>query len=60
VAFTATGDTLVPRLEARDSEIALWVVAGGEEVLVDPSWTPGPGLAVARQMHTATKPDGSA
>lgn len=54
VAHTISGKRIVPRLVADDSTLAIWVDAEGEEVLIDPSWTMGPNLSVARQTHTAT------
>ena len=53
-AFTASGRRVMPSLRVRDQAIDLWIDAGGEAVLVDPSWTATMSLKTSRSSHTAT------
>ncbi|WP_129576710.1 MULTISPECIES: kelch repeat-containing protein [Sorangium] len=55
VAYASGGRQVPVRLEVRGARIALWVDAGGEEVLVDPIWAPSPNMSTARYSHTATE-----
>ncbi|WP_437840601.1 Kelch repeat-containing protein [Sorangium sp. So ce1153] len=54
-AYASGGRPVPVRLEVRGARIALWVDAGGEEVLVDPIWAPSPNMSTARRAHTATE-----
>ncbi len=54
VAYAAGGREVKARLEGRAERIELSVDAGGEEVLVDPAWSPVGSLGVGRVEHTAT------
>lgn len=47
-AFARGGRALAPRLAVRGSTIEIFVDAGGDEVLVDPSWTPAGSLSAPR------------
>jgi hypothetical protein len=53
-AWTRSGRPLGPRLSARGPALELWVDAGGEAALVDPSWTNTLSMVTARGMHQAT------
>ncbi|HVK68011.1 MAG TPA: kelch repeat-containing protein, partial [Polyangium sp.] len=51
-AFAVSGQPVAARLVARGDTIELWVDANGEEVLVDPAWTPTGALNTTRAYHT--------
>ncbi|WP_437877508.1 Kelch repeat-containing protein [Sorangium sp. So ce513] len=53
-AYASGGRPVEARLEVRGATIALWVDAGGEEVLVDPIWAPIGAMSAARANYTAT------
>ncbi|MDC3954844.1 kelch repeat-containing protein [Polyangium jinanense] len=53
-AFAASGKPVAARLVARGETIELWVDANGEEVLVDPVWTPATALNAIRAYHTTS------
>jgi MYXO-CTERM domain-containing protein len=53
-AFAAGGRPVTPRLDVHGDTIDLLVDAGGEAVLVDPSWTATPNMNHARDFSTAT------
>ncbi|WP_437729606.1 kelch repeat-containing protein [Sorangium sp. So ce861] len=54
-AYASSGRPVAMALRARGSRIELTVDAGGEAVLVDPSWELTHGaMNVARKVHTAT------
>jgi N-acetylneuraminic acid mutarotase len=53
-AYASGGRPVEARLEVRGATIALWVDAGGEEVLVDPVWAPTGAMSAARAYYTAT------
>ncbi|WP_437619049.1 Kelch repeat-containing protein [Sorangium sp. So ce1151] len=54
-AYASGGRPVPVRLEVRGARIALWIDAGGEEVLVDPIWAPTPNMSATRASHTATE-----
>lgn len=54
MAVTASGREVQPRLGIDGNAITLEVDAGGEAVLVDPSWTLAGAMNVARSDHTST------
>lgn len=54
VAWAADGAPVSLRLHAEGGQLALWVDARGEEVLVDPLWELAGSSSAARYWHAAT------
>ncbi|WP_437573860.1 kelch repeat-containing protein [Sorangium sp. So ce887] len=54
-AYVAGGREVKAHLAVRDARIELSVDAGGEEVLVDPAWTPVTNMSATRSSHSATR-----